>query len=60
VLLSIDSSKVKPEIRYESVGERFYTHIYGPLNLDALIKVQKFRPKVDGTFNPLPEESLSK
>ena len=60
VLLSIDSSKVKPEIRYKSVGDRFYPHIYGPLNLDAVVKVpQKFRPRVDGTFNPLPEESLS-
>lgn len=55
VLLSIDSKRVKAEIRYERVGEIHYPHIYGPLNIDAVIKVQQFRPNPHGTFDPLVE-----
>src|SRR5579864_2903915 len=43
VLLEIDRELVGPEVRDESVGgdERF-PHIYGPLNLDAVVQVQPF------------------
>ncbi len=58
MLLSIMSSKVKSEIKYEKSGTQFYPHIYGSLNLDAVIKVQKFLPNADGVFEPFPEEKL--
>lgn len=51
VLLVIDDSKVIPEIKYEDAGNgKLYPHIYGPLNIDAVIKVMGFPPKPDGTF----------
>ena len=44
VLLAIDERLVRPEIRCEAppgTSERF-PHIYGPLNLDAVVRVTPF------------------
>lgn len=53
VLLSIDSAKVKAEIKYEALGNvtQEYPHIYGSLNLDAVAKVYNFIPNSDGLFS---------
>lgn len=43
VLLEIDEQKVQPEIKYEDAGNgTLYPHIYGPLNLDAVVNVKDF------------------
>lgn len=55
VLLCIDTAKVQSEIRYEGTGTELYPHIYGSLNIDAVIKVLDFEPRKDGTFT-LPKE----
>ena len=56
VLLLIDPEVVKPEIRYEGYGDgELFPHIYGPLNIDAVLKVLDFEPEEDGNFK-LPEE----
>jgi uncharacterized protein (DUF952 family) len=46
LLLVIDPALVGPEIRYEHVpGQDLpYPHIYGPLNLDAVIETRPFDP----------------
>ena len=45
VLLCIAADKVQSEIRYESAGgEEVYPHIYGPLNVSAIMKVIDFEP----------------
>jgi len=46
LLLVIDPGRVIPEIRYEPVpGQDLpYPHIYGPLNLDAVIETRPFDP----------------
>lgn len=52
VLLRIDATRVAPEVRYElapDVGGAF-PHIYGPLNLDAVVEVISFPPREDGSF----------
>lgn len=52
VLLAIDAGRVRPEIRYEDcyeTGQQF-PHIYGPLNLDAVIQLFPFEPGPDGRF----------
>ncbi len=56
VLLCITSERVRAEIRHESLegGERF-PHVYGPLNVDAVVKVLDFEPDEDGKFE-LPGE----
>lgn len=51
VLLCIDSDRAQAEIRYEGVagGEQF-PHLYGPLNLDAVLQVLDFEPGLEGLF----------
>lgn len=51
VLLVIDAEKVVSSIRYEGAGNgKLYPHIYGPLNVTAVIRVEAFEPSADGTF----------
>ena len=56
-LLCIDTERVKPEIRFESASntDQKFPHIYGPLNLDAVVDVVDFPAQPDGTFE-LPSE----
>jgi uncharacterized protein (DUF952 family) len=52
LLLEIQKVKVKPEIRFEDLadeGMRF-PHIYGPLNLDAVLGAVPFQKNADGAF----------
>ena len=53
MLLCIDDARVRPEIRYEAPSEGSpdrFPHIYGPLNVDAVVKELPFEPQADGTF----------
>jgi uncharacterized protein (DUF952 family) len=53
ILLKIDPTKVKAEIRCEDLYQmnQSFPHIYGPLNLDAVVKVVDFKPDSDGNFS---------
>lgn len=53
VLLSIDTDKVTAEILYENLegGQQMFPHIYGELNLDAVVQVAEFEPGTDGYFS---------
>jgi uncharacterized protein (DUF952 family) len=51
ILLHVDQDLVGPNVRYEGDPEAF-PHIYGPLNLDAVIRVTDYRPGPDGVFEP--------
>jgi glutathione S-transferase len=52
VLLVIDPGLLRPELRYEPVpgAELPFPHIYGPLNLDAVVEARPFAPGPDGAF----------
>jgi glutathione S-transferase len=52
LLLVIDTERVDPEIRYEHVPGQAapYPHIYGPLNVDAVVAARPFGPGPDGQF----------
>jgi uncharacterized protein (DUF952 family) len=60
VLLCISAPKVEAAIRHElpvdgnGGGHERFPHIYGPLNLDAVVDVVDFPPQADGSFI-LPE-----
>jgi uncharacterized protein (DUF952 family) len=44
---------VAEEIRYEHVPGQPepYPHIYGPLNIDAVVQTRPFHPNPDGQFS---------
>ncbi len=50
VLLLIDSAELQADLRYEAADHDLFPHIYGPLNLDAVLDVLPFPPREDGTF----------
>jgi uncharacterized protein (DUF952 family) len=51
VLLCIDPAYLMAELRHDAIetGEQF-PHLYGALNLDAVVQVIEFPPQADGTF----------
>lgn len=53
LVLVIDPSRVRPEIRYEQVPswEAAFPHIYGPLNTDAVVATRPLGPGSDGEFS---------
>ncbi len=58
-LLCIDPAKLTAPLVYEPppedpTSEQRFPHLFGPLNLDAVIAVLDFPPNPDGTFS-LPE-----
>ncbi|MBW4572509.1 MAG: DUF952 domain-containing protein [Tolypothrix carrinoi HA7290-LM1] len=53
VVLCIDCEKVEASIRYEGV-EDLFPHVYGALNVDAVLKVVEFVCGEDGFFE-LPQ-----
>jgi len=58
VILVIDPSRLKPEVRWEAgtdKADELFPHIYGPLNLEAVVRVLDFEPGPDGMFS-LPAE----
>ena len=67
VLLVIDSSLLEAEVKWEPPAEpepthtragELFPHIYGPLNLDAIVEVIPFEPDPDGSFS-LPPAVIS-
>lgn len=52
LVLVIDTDLVRAEVRYEDVpgAELPFPHIYGPLNVDAVLAATPLRPEPDGTF----------
>jgi uncharacterized protein (DUF952 family) len=51
VLLTIDRGRVRPEVRFEPADGSLFPHVYGPLNMDAVVNAQEFEPGEDGTFS---------
>lgn len=51
VLLKIDPKKLSSELRYDLIetGDRF-PHVYGSINIDAVVQVIDFEPKTNGDF----------
>jgi len=67
VLFVIDPSKLEAELKWEPPAEpeptharagELFPHIYGPLNLEAVVKVLAFEPDANGFFSLPPELAL--
>ena len=58
VLLAIDTNQSKAEVRFDPVylhgEEQKFPHIYGPLNINAVVDVLEFSPQPGGDFS-LPD-----
>jgi uncharacterized protein (DUF952 family) len=52
LLLVIDPARLRSEVRYEHVpgAELPFPHIYGPLNVDAVVEARPLAPGPDGAF----------
>lgn len=53
VILEIDLARLKPVVRWEAGADKadeLFPHIFGPLNLDAVVRVLDFEPGLDGKF----------
>ena len=57
VLLCVNPDRLAAELRYEALTtDEPFPHLYGPLNLGAVVRVVSFPPLPDGTFR-LPAEA---
>jgi uncharacterized protein (DUF952 family) len=63
ILLIIDPDRLTCELKWEPPTEQLpdnaqaddtFPHIFGPLNLEAVIKTLAFEPDSDGRFRSLP------
>jgi uncharacterized protein (DUF952 family) len=50
VLLCIETDRVESEIRYEAAHGESFPHLYGSLNLEAVMQAIDFEPDADGNF----------
>ena len=55
VILVIDVDRVTSELRYEGIPNNLFPHIYGELNIDAVIQSIDLEADPDGSFI-LPKE----
>jgi len=55
VLLWIDPQRLQAPVRFDPVGADAFPHIYGSLNLSAVLHVTPFVPDADGIFRSLPQ-----
>ena len=54
LLLWIDPAKLQSELRWEASDGDIFPHLYGPLNLEAVISTSDFPPDADGVFRTVP------
>ncbi len=55
VLLSINPDKLTSEIRWEAADGTLFPHIYGAINLEAVISVNDLRPESDGFYHAVQQ-----
>jgi uncharacterized protein (DUF952 family) len=57
VVLVIDPDRLTSELRWEpgaDLATELFPHVYGPINLDAVVQVLDFEPDKNGQFTNLP------
>lgn len=57
VLLEVDAGRLESPIRWEpgvptDPQSMLFPHLYGPLPVDAVIRITQYRPGPDGRFGP--------
>jgi len=51
VLLRIDTDRLESQLKFETSNEMLFPHIYGPLNLDAVVHVSLLLSNGHGVFD---------
>lgn len=53
VLLHVDPEKLSSRVVYENLegGDERFPHVYGPMEVEAVVQVTAFEPGPDGTFD---------
>jgi uncharacterized protein (DUF952 family) len=57
VLLLVDPARLRSELRWEpgvDLTSEDFPHLYGPLNLEAVVRVVDYEPDPDGLFGLPP------
>ena len=54
LLLWVNVETLTAELRWECSHGEIYPHLYGPLNLEAVLGVIPYLPEKDGIFRKLP------
>ncbi len=54
IVLWIDSVKLTAELKWEVSDGDMYPHLYGPLNMEAIISAIPIYPDKNGVFRELP------
>ena len=59
VLLWISVARLSAQVLYENLegGTELFPHVYGPIDLDAVVAATPFRPGADGRFD---DQSLAR
>jgi uncharacterized protein (DUF952 family) len=55
VILEIDESLIQPVVKYEGAADNLFPHIYGELNMEAVVRAIDYEAGADGVFT-LPTE----
>ncbi|MFT5163103.1 MAG: hypothetical protein ACI9FJ_001688 [Alteromonadaceae bacterium] len=50
LLIMLDISKIDPQVKWEPATGGLYPHIFGPVNIDAVAKIQQLSKGRDGSF----------
>lgn len=53
LLLWIDPARLRVPLKIEAADSDTYPHLYGPLNLEAVVRVTPLPPADDGGYNRL-------
>ena len=54
LILCIDEARVTAPVQWDPVGDKVFPHLYGPLNVDAIVAVTPFPRDEAGVFLPPP------
>jgi uncharacterized protein (DUF952 family) len=58
VILEISLSELEPEVRWDPAADQdneLFPHVYGPINIESVVGVYNFEPRLDGNFD-LPQD----
>ncbi|WP_328522096.1 DUF952 domain-containing protein [Kribbella sp. NBC_00359] len=58
-LLVIDTERLVSALCEEPVGDQLFPHIYGPLNLDAVVDVRRYERGADGRWPAVTAQAVS-